>query len=154
MIKNRRVWWFRWKTTSWVVCTLQNECDFYSYSRHKASCPDPICHCGCGHTHNALDLKQESGDSSNCFRIKEEEGEGWCYQIAKWSKKPIEGEAKPRRGFFFAICKPFVGVAWFPAKPEDICEVRGKLLVERVVSPVGGRVPKNYPPNLLNFSLS
>ena len=36
------------------------------------------------------------------------------------------------------------------SKPEDICEVGGKLLVESVVSPVGGSVPQNYPPNLIS----
>ena len=119
----------------------------YPYGRHKPSRPDPICHCGCGHTHNALDLKVQSGDS--CFGKKEEQGRAWwCYQVAKWSKKTIEGEAEPK------ICKAFVRVAWFPLKPEDICKVCGKLLVEGVVSPVGSRVPKNNPPNLANFSLT
>ena len=33
-------------------------------------------------------------------------------------------------------------------KPEDICKVCGKLLVERVVAPVRRCVTQNYPPNL------
>ena len=34
-------------------------------------------------------------------------------------------------------------------QPENVCKISGKLLVESVVAPVGGRVPQDYSPNLV-----
>ena len=36
-------------------------------------------------------------------------------------------------------------------QPENVCKISGKLLVESVVAPVGGRVPQDYSPNLVGF---
>ena len=36
-------------------------------------------------------------------------------------------------------------------QPENVCKISGKLLVESVVAPVGGRVPEDYSPNLVGF---
>ena len=47
--------------------------DFYSYGRHKPSRSDPVRHYGCGHTHNALDLKHQSNNFLNCDMIVEEQ---------------------------------------------------------------------------------
>ena len=33
----------------------------------------------------------------------------WCYQKAKWSKKPIDGEAKPKREFFVKYFSELAG---------------------------------------------
>ena len=62
-VEIRPVGWFYFSSG------LQNECDIYSYGRHKASRSDPIRHRGSGDTHNALDLKHQSGDSSNWVPI-------------------------------------------------------------------------------------
>ena len=133
----------------------------YPYGWQPPFRPDPVSQHSGGDADNALYLKKffwartiegiwRSGEP---FLSKRNSGR-YLYQIAEGSKKAIERKAEPEKNktCFLVIRASEVASEAMPLlQPENVCKISGKLLVESVVAPVGGRVPEDYSPNLVSF---